>query len=133
MQDTGAAGTMPRRITLHWTAYDIPASVTMLPPNMTPTGMPAGSSYGPSAQGNSTPYMGPGPPPGPRHIYHLQVFALDTTILIDPVMTFEMLTGSMKGHVLASGEVVGLGSVDMENWPRKVEPPAPPVPASAFH
>jgi para-nitrobenzyl esterase len=133
MQDMGAVGSSPRRITLHWTAYDIPPTVTTLAPGMTPTGMPAGSSYGPSAQGNSEPYMGPGPPPGPRHAYHLQVFALDTSIAIDPMMTFETLTGAMKGHVLASGEIVGLASVDMDNWPRKIEPPAPSVPASAFH
>ena len=133
MQDMGAAGSSPRRITLHWSAYDIPPSVTTLPPEMAVTGMPAGSSYGPSAQGNSMPYMGPGPPPGVRHVYHLQVFALDTTIPIDPAMTFEALTGAMKGHVLASGEVVGLGAVDPDNWPRKPRAPTVSVPASAFH
>ena len=64
--------------------------------------------------------MGPRTPPGPKHRYHLQVFALDTTLPANPMMTWDQLKTALKGHVLASGEVVGLGQAD-PNAP----PPAP--------
>jgi len=105
---------------LHWVLYNIPASVTTLAPGMAPTGNPPGSSYGPNYQGNARPYLGPRTPPGPKHNYHMQVFALDTTIPADPAITYDALVGAMKGHVLASGSVVGLGQAD-PNAP----PPAP--------
>ena len=76
MQDTDAMrGGMP---ILHWTLYNVPASVTKLDPGMAPAGNPQGSSYGPNVRGEAQPYLGPRPPPGPKHHYHLQVFALDT-------------------------------------------------------
>ena len=55
--------------------------------------------------------MGPRTPAGPKHRYHLQVFALDTTLPDDARATYVALIAAMKGHVLASGEVVGLGQV----------------------
>jgi para-nitrobenzyl esterase len=70
-------------------------------------------------RGASQPYMGPRPPAGPKHRYHLQVFALDTTLATEPALTYDTLLAGMKDHVLASGEVVGLGSFD---------PSAPPPP-----
>jgi len=119
MQDTG--GTMRDGYPiLHWTLYDIPANVTKLDAGMAATANPPGSSYGPNARGAAQSYMGPRTPPGPKHPYHLQVFALDTAIPADPAMTYVGLTGAMKDHILASGEVVGMGSAD-PNAP----PPAP--------
>jgi para-nitrobenzyl esterase len=122
MQDTG--GVMRGAPILHWTLYNIPVSVTKLDAAMTPTGNPPGSSYGPNARGTSQPFMGPRTPPGPKHPYHLQVFALDTTLKADPALDYDGLTGQMKGHILADGEVVGMGSVD------PTAPPPPPRPAA---
>src|SRR6201999_4085136 len=68
MQDTD--GSRDGAPILHWTMYN-----------------PPGSFYGPNARGESQPYMGPRTPPGPKHHYHLQVFALDTTLNPDPAMT----------------------------------------------
>lgn len=112
---------------LHWTLWNIPAGITKLDAGMAPTGNPAGSAYGPNVRGASQPYMGPRTPPGPKHTYHFQVFALDTTLPLDATSNYVSLTAAMKDHVLASGEVVGLGSVDPT-----APPPAPrPAPAAA--
>lgn len=113
MQDTDA---MVRNAPiLHWTMYNI--SGTKLDAGM--SAPPSGASYGPNIRGANQAYMGPRTPAGPKHRYHLQVFALDTTIPADPALTYEGLTEAMKDHVLASGEVIGLGVVD---------PNAPPPP-----
>lgn len=120
MQDTGAI--VRGAPILHWTLYNIPANVTKLDAAMPATGNPPGSSYGPNIRASAQPYMGPRTPPGPKHPYHLQVFALETTIAANPAITYDELTGAMKDHILASGEVVGMGSVD------PTAPPPPPRP-----
>src|SRR5262249_17777534 len=72
---------------------------------------PAGAQNGPNIRGANQPYMGPRTPAGPKHRYHLQVFALDTVLPADAGATYAALTTAMKDHVLASGEVIGLGQV----------------------
>ena len=115
MQDTdGVRNGAP---ILHWTMFNIPG--TSLAKGM--TAPPAGSSYGPNIRGANQAYMGPRTPAGPKHRYHVQIFALDTTLALDgATATYDQLTAAMKDHVLASGEVIGLGQVD---------PNAPPAPA----
>ena len=113
---------------LHWTMYDIPAGVTKLDPAMPASANPQGSHYGPNVRGNAQSYLGPHTPPGPKHHYHLQVFALDTVIPENEGMTYDMLTEAMRGHILASGEVVGLAQADPSATPMM---PPPPVKAPA--
>jgi para-nitrobenzyl esterase len=118
MQDTD--GSRAGAPILHWTLYNIPATETSLPPSMASSANPKGSQYGPNMRGPDQPYAGPRTPPGPKHHYHLQVFALDTVIAQDPNTVFDGLEASMKDHVLASGEVIGLGQADPT-----APPPAP--------
>ncbi len=95
---------------LHWSAVNIPAGTTKLPAGMKPEEIPAGSIYGPNYQGAGKPYLGPRTPPGPKHRYHIQVFALDTVLPADfAPKTYAELTEPLMGHVLASGSVMGLG------------------------
>jgi para-nitrobenzyl esterase len=95
---------------LHWVLFNIPASVTALPPGMTER--PAGSSYGPSYQGPAHAYLGPRTPPGRRDRYHFQVFAVDAPMPEAASGDFEALLAAMQDHVLASGETVGVGFRD---------------------
>jgi para-nitrobenzyl esterase len=122
MQDTdGIRNNMP---ILHWTMYNIRGVSTGLPAGM--SALPAGAQYGPNIRGASQAYMGPRTPAGPKHRYHLQVFALDTAISHDPAAGYDGLVAAMKGHVLASGQVTGLGQVDPTALP-----PQPPAAAPA--
>ena len=114
MQDTDAV--VRNAPILHWTMVNIPG--TKLEAGMTTP--PAGAANGPNIRGANQAYMGPRTPAGPKHRYHLQVFALDTTLPADAGASLDSLLAAMKGHVLASGELIGLGQVD---------PNAPPPPA----
>jgi para-nitrobenzyl esterase len=105
MQDTD--GMIRNAPILHWTMFNIMG--TKLDAGM--TAVPSGS-YGPNMRGANQAYMGPRTPPGPKHRYHLQVFALDTTLAADAGATYDSLTAAMKDHVLASGQVIGLGQAD---------------------
>ncbi|HXQ45263.1 MAG TPA: YbhB/YbcL family Raf kinase inhibitor-like protein [Caulobacteraceae bacterium] len=105
---------------LHFSLYDIDGGVRRLAAGMTEP--PAGASFGPNIAGPAKAYMGPHAPPGPRHHYHFQVFALDETIAPTPIKTYADLTAAMSGHVLASGEVVALAHA-----------PDTPPPAPAAH
>lgn len=92
---------------LHWTMVNIPATVTQLDAAM--IAPPEGAEYGPNIRGPAHAYMGPHTPPGPKHRYHLQVFALDTSISGNSLSSYAELVAAMARHVLASGEVIGLG------------------------
>jgi para-nitrobenzyl esterase len=114
MQDTDAV--VRGSAILHWTMFNVTG--TKLDVGMTTA--PAGATFGANIRGANQPYMGPRTPAGPKHRYHLQVFALDTTLPADAGASLDSLVAAMKDHVLASGELIGLGQVD---------PDAPPAPA----
>ena len=126
MQDSGMV--MRGSPILHWSIVNIPATVTKLPAGMKPEEKPAGSIYGPNYMGAGKPYLGPRTPPGPKHRYHIQVLALDTTLPADfAPARYDDLIAPLKDHVVASGSVIGLGQVDPS-----APPPAPrPQPAPA--
>ncbi len=93
---------------LHWTMFNVPGSMTTLPVGMTTA--PTGASYGPNYKGPSVAYTGPRTPAGHKDHYHFEIFALDTVLPADAAATgFNAMVDAMKGHVLASGEVVGIG------------------------
>ena len=85
MQDTD--GMVSGAPILHWTMYNIPATVTKLDAGM--SAPPAGAAYGPNIRGAAQAYMGPRTPAGPKHRYHLQVFALDTTLPADAAADYD--------------------------------------------
>lgn len=95
----------PQRTWVHWIVYDIPPAVTSLAEGAGGSGLPAGARSGRNDFGRTS-YGGPCPPIG-RHRYFHKLYALDITLpdLHEP--TKAQLEAAMKGHVLASAELVG--------------------------
>jgi len=104
-ESLGGTGT-----SIHLTLFNVPVNVTKLDAGMaTP---PTGATYGPNVHGLNQPYAGPHAHTTATQRYHLQVFALDTVIESDPKLSFEAVESALTGHVLASGELVGLSAKD---------------------
>lgn len=96
---------------VHWQLYNVPAEITQLPEGIPPLVellVPEGARQGRNDRG-SVGYFGPKPPPeDPAHRYYFQVFALDTELVLPIVPSRPELLDAMEGHVLASGELVGM-------------------------
>jgi len=94
---------------VHWVLYDIPASTRELPAGVAKHGQ----LYDNSRQGKNdfgkTGYGGPCPPSGTHH-YVFTLYALDTTLGLQPGATRSQIESAIKGHILARGELVGLYS-----------------------
>ena len=87
---------------VHWLAWNIPGNTGRLAEAAVPAGVLQGKLMFVGTVG----YMGPRPPPGAPHHYHFQVFALDHDPGLAEGADRDALKAAMKGHVLASGELV---------------------------
>ncbi len=95
----------------HWVVWNIPGSATGLP-----EGVPKGEklengAYQTSANGAS--YRGPGAPAnGPKHHYVFDLYALDTTLDVQPgtdgFATRTEVMKAMQGHIIGKAAYVGL-------------------------
>lgn len=94
------------KTSIHFTAINLPGNATALPAGM--TRLPASASYGPNVHGLNQPYAGPHTHTAARQPYHFQVFALDTRLAGGASLTFDQAIAAMRGHVLASGDLVGV-------------------------
>jgi Raf kinase inhibitor-like YbhB/YbcL family protein len=95
---------------VHWVLFDIPPNVTSLAAGAgSHKHAGVGATQGFTDFGFSR-YGGPCPPSGdPAHHYHLTVYALDLDKLgVDDTTTYAKFRFIIRGHVLATGEVVGL-------------------------
>jgi Raf kinase inhibitor-like YbhB/YbcL family protein len=86
----------PKRILVHWVAYDIPSSATTVDGNY---------REGSNDRGGQG-YTGPCPPVG-RHRYFFRLYALDSELGDLGDATKGDVEQAMKGHVLARAELVG--------------------------
>lgn len=95
----------PKMVWVHWVAYNIPADVSSVPEGTKAGGLPKGSLDGVN-DFKKAGYGGPCPPTG-KHRYYFKVFALDTVLADLKRPNKAKLLEAMKGHVLASAELVG--------------------------
>ncbi|MGE5538713.1 MAG: YbhB/YbcL family Raf kinase inhibitor-like protein [Gemmatimonas sp.] len=102
----GGAGPFP---VFHWVVYDIPAATQSLPPEVPAQpelSEPKGAKQGLNNRSEFG-YRGPRAPAGETHRYLFQVYALDTTLGLDPKSANrKAVVDGMQGHVLAKGSLV---------------------------
>ncbi len=95
----------PGRTWSHWLVWNLPAATRSLAEGQRPgaPGMVAGTNdFG------KVGYGGPCPPPGHgTHRYFTRLYALDTLLSLGDGAGLIELKGAMKGHVLASTELMG--------------------------
>jgi Raf kinase inhibitor-like YbhB/YbcL family protein len=91
---------------VHWVMYNLPPDIRELPEKI-PTNrtLKNGARQGTNDFGNIG-YGGPCPPSG-THRYYFKLYALDTVLDCDPGMSKAQIDRAMKGHVLASGQLMG--------------------------
>jgi Raf kinase inhibitor-like YbhB/YbcL family protein len=93
---------------VHWVAYNIPPSSLGLPGGLPKTPhLAEGGEQGINGFGKAG-YNGPCPPPGSPHHYHFRLFALDQEVNPGGQVRAGALEDTMRGHVKASAELVGI-------------------------
>lgn len=88
----------------HWVVYGIPATVTS--PD---EGLPQ-NAYTPGSNGAGIAgYLPPAPPEGHgRHHYFFTLYAIDTSVQLQPGLTREQLLATIDEHILVQARLVGL-------------------------
>ena len=95
----------PKMTWVHWVLYNIPPGATGLPQGVKQADLPKGTREGLN-DWKRTGYGGPCPPIG-RHRYFHKLYALDTLLPDLGKVTKQELEKAMKGHILASAELIG--------------------------
>lgn len=90
----------------HWVVYNIPPAVHELPEGASAGAMPSGSEEGTNGFRNAG-YGGPCPPGSKPHHYNFLVYALNAKLDLPSGATRQQLESAMKGHIVASGRIVG--------------------------
>ncbi len=91
---------------VHWAVFNLPAEADGLPGGIAPgPQVQAGGRHGSNTWGELA-YGGPCPPAG-RHRYVFTLYALDSSIDLDPGATREQILQAAEGHILASAETTG--------------------------
>lgn len=92
----------PDRTWIHWTVWNIGPDTKDIPGN----GIPEDAIEGVTSFGK-TGYGGPCPPSG-THRYFFKLYALDSTIELEPDADHFRLEKAMEGHILEQAELIGL-------------------------
>jgi Raf kinase inhibitor-like YbhB/YbcL family protein len=107
LEDPDAHGVRPW---VHWVVYNLPVGARHLPEGMAPDPVvaePSGAMQG-IGTGGDIGYFGPRPPArDAAHRYCFEVFALDTILPLEGGAAHEDVRQAMRGHVLASGVLMG--------------------------
>jgi len=92
----------------HWVIFNLPTDVRGLSEGvLRRERLENGATQGKN-DGGSVGYMGPSPPPGKHHHYHFMLYALDQPLKLTGRDGRYQLLDTLKGHVLAEAELVGL-------------------------
>jgi hypothetical protein len=87
---------------VHWVVWNISPGTGDIMENTVPSGAEQGLN-----DFRKRSYGGPCPPSG-THRYFFKIYALDTPLVLGSNTTKAVLEKTMKGHVVAQGELIGL-------------------------
>jgi Raf kinase inhibitor-like YbhB/YbcL family protein len=91
----------------HWIVYNIPSTATVLAEGIIGQPLlPDGTLQGIN-DNEILGYTGPFPPSGEAYHYAFVLYALDTSLDIEPGARREQVLAAMEGHVLGKSELVG--------------------------
>lgn len=89
---------------VHWLMWDIPPGTDTIAANS----VPVGAIQGPNGSGDNK-YTGPCPPAGTgTHHYKFDLYALNTTLSLNPKTNREDLVKALEGRFLAQSTLTGL-------------------------
>lgn len=91
---------------VHWVAWNLPVSPGRLDRGQPGKGELADGTRQGTNDFHRPGYGGPCPPSG-THRYYFRLFALDTRLDLAAGATRAELEGAMKGHILATAELMG--------------------------
>ena len=97
----------PMGVFTHWVIFNIPANLRELPEGVPKEGEVEGIGVQGKNDFNKLGYGGPCPPRGPAHRYVFKLYALDTTLSLEPGVSKTQVLRAMEGHVLGYGELTG--------------------------
>ncbi|MGZ8379066.1 MAG: YbhB/YbcL family Raf kinase inhibitor-like protein [Gemmatirosa sp.] len=96
----------PQRVWVHWVVYGLPPDVARVDEGASPDALPDGAREARNDFGR-TAWGGPCPPIG-RHRYYFRLHALDVTLGdLGPSAGRREVEDAMRGHVLATAELMG--------------------------
>jgi Raf kinase inhibitor-like YbhB/YbcL family protein len=95
----------PKMTWVHWVVFNLPADVAGLPEAAGGKALPKGAVSALNDWKRAD-YGGPCPPIG-RHRYFHKLYALDQGLSLGAGVTKVEVEAAMRGHVLASAELVG--------------------------
>ena len=98
----------PAKVWVHWLIFNIPASTAQLEAGMPTTPTLASDAQQGMNDSGSIGYGGACPPKGHgTHHYIFTLYALDTLLDLKPGISRAALENAMKGHILATGQIIG--------------------------
>ena len=86
---------------VHWVLYNLPSTLIGLDQGKSGGGTDGKNDFGQLG------YGGPCPPRGSNHRYFIKIYALDATIELKAGATKAQVENTMKGHILAQGQLMG--------------------------
>lgn len=92
---------------VHWVYYDLPATATGLPENVSKIETPPTGGRQGRNDFRRIGYGGPCPPAGKPHRYFFKLYALDRQLDLKPGATKKEVEQAMHGHILAQAELMG--------------------------
>jgi Raf kinase inhibitor-like YbhB/YbcL family protein len=91
----------------HWVLFNIPAATRSLPEGISADPVVEGLGTHGSNSWRRLGYGGPCPPQGATHRYIFKLYALDTSLELDPGASRKDLEKIVQGHILAEGQLLG--------------------------